>query len=120
MCSEMLAYVCVLDVSWQWSVRSLVGEQQSGKEQFLTAVRMKTSSYVTASLYTSGIVIHESCGTRQSVVGLSVSVADGSFTSQLLVNASEELSGKIIESANESGEIIGSKEINTSSGKQTH
>ena len=67
------------------------------------------------SEFTSGIVIQESCGTRQPIVGHSVSVANGYFTSQLLVNASEELSGKIIECANDSGQIVGSKTIDTPS-----
>ena len=63
--------------------------------------------------FTSGIVIQESCGTRGSVVGRSVSVAGGSYTSQLLVNITEELNGKTIECANESGHIFGSKQIYT-------
>ena len=69
------------------------------------------------SEFTSGIEFHESCGMRQPIVGRSVSVAGGSYISQLLVNVSEDLSGKIIECANESGHIIGSKQIDTPSGK---
>ena len=37
--------------------------------------------------------------------------------SQLLVNISEDLSGKTIECANGSGQIVGSKQIDTPSGK---
>ena len=65
---------------------------------------------------TSGIVMHTSCGTKGPVVGRSVSVAGGSFTSQLLVNINEYLIGKTIECANESGQIIGSEHINKPSG----
>ena len=36
--------------------------------------------------FTSGIVFHESCGTRQPIVGRSVSLAGGSYISQLLIN----------------------------------
>ena len=67
--------------------------------------------------FTSGTIIQESCGARGLVVGRSVSVADGSFTSQLLVNISEDLFGRTIECANKSGQIIGSKQINAPSGK---
>ena len=63
--------------------------------------------------FISGIIIQESCGTRGPVIGRSISVADGSFTSQLLVNISEDLFDKTIECANESGQIIGSKQIDT-------
>ena len=72
------------------------------------------------SEFTSGIVIQELCGARGPayVVGRSVSVEDGSFTSQLLVNISEDLLDKTIECANRSGQIIGSKQIiDTPSGK---
>ena len=70
------------------------------------------------SQFTSGIEIQEFCGARQwPVVGRSVSIADGSFTSQLLVNISEGLFGRTIECANKSGQIIGSKQIGTPSGK---
>ena len=62
--------------------------------------------------FTSGTVIHESCGTRQPIVGRSVSVANGSFISQLLVTYSDDLIGKTIECANESGQNVGSKQIN--------
>ena len=67
------------------------------------------------SQFTSGIVIQESCGARGPVVVRSVSVANGSFTSQLLVNISEDLFGTI-ECANESGQTIGSKQIGIPSG----
>ena len=67
---------------------------------------------------TSGIVMHVSCGTKGSVVGRSVSVAGGSFTSQLLVNITDNMIGKTIECANESGQIIGSEHINKPSGTQ--
>ena len=66
---------------------------------------------------TSGIVMHVSCGTKGPVVGRSVSVAGGSFTSQLLVNFTDNLIGKTIECANESGQIVGSKQIDIPSGK---
>ena len=65
--------------------------------------------------FTSGIVFHQPCGTRQPIVGHSVSVADGSFISQLLVNISEELTDKTIECASDSGQIVGSKQIDTPS-----
>ena len=65
--------------------------------------------------FISGIEIQESCEARGPVVVRSVSVAGGSFTSQLLVNISEDLLGRTIECANESGQIIGSKQIDTSS-----
>jgi hypothetical protein len=67
--------------------------------------------------FISGIEIQESCGARGPVVGRSASVAGGSFTSQLLVNITEDLFGRTIECANESGQIVGSKQIDTSSGK---
>ena len=63
--------------------------------------------------FTSGTVIQESCEMRGPVVGRSLSVAGGSYTSQLLVNITEELSGKTIECANENGTIVGSKQIDT-------
>ena len=63
------------------------------------------------SEFTSGIVINGSCGTRQPIIGRSISVANRSFISQLLVNVSEDLMGKTIECANESGHIFGSKQI---------
>ena len=63
------------------------------------------------SQFTSGIVIHESCGTRQPIVGRSVSVANGSFISQLLITFSEDLVNKTIECASDSGQIVGSKQI---------
>ena len=69
------------------------------------------------SQFTSGIAFRESCGTRQPIVGRSVSIADRSFISQLLVNISEDLIGKTIECANESGQIVGRKQIDTPSGK---
>ena len=68
------------------------------------------------SQFTSGIEIHALCGARGPVVGRSVSIANGSFTSQLLVNISEDLLGRTIECANESGQIIGSKQISSISG----
>ena len=67
------------------------------------------------SVFTSGKVIQESCGTRGPVVGHSVSVVNGSYTSRLLVNISEDLNGKTIECTNESGQIVGSKQIDTPS-----
>ena len=70
------------------------------------------------SQFTSGIVIQESCGARGPVVVRSISVANGSFTSQLLVNISEDQLGRTIECANESGQIIGSKQIDIPSGKK--
>ena len=72
------------------------------------------------SQFTSGTVINRSCGTRQPIVGRSVSVANRSFVSQLLVNVSEDLVGKTIECANESGHIFGSKQIDTLSGKYAY
>jgi hypothetical protein len=63
-----------------------------------------------------GTVVHESCGAMQPIVGRSVSVAHGSFTSQLLVNISEDLFNRTIECANNSGQIIGSKQIDAPSG----
>ena len=69
------------------------------------------------SQFTSGIEIQELCGARGPIVGRSVSVADGSFTSQLLVNISEGLFGRTIECANKSGQIIGSKQIGIPPGK---
>ena len=69
------------------------------------------------SQFTSGRVISESCGTREPIVGCSVSAAGGSFTSQLTVTFSEDLCGKTVECANESGQIVGSKQIDISSGK---
>jgi hypothetical protein len=67
------------------------------------------------SQFMSGTVVHESCGTMQPIVGRSVSVVHGSFTSQLLVNISENSTGKTIECANNSGQIIGSKQIDSPS-----
>ena len=61
--------------------------------------------------FISGIEIQESCGAREPVVVRSVSVANGSFTSQLLVNISEDLLGRTIKCANDSGQIMGSKQI---------
>ena len=69
------------------------------------------------SLFNTGIVLNESCGTMQPIVGRSVSIADGSYTSQLLVNISEDLFGRTIECANNSGYIVGRKQIGTPSGK---
>ena len=69
------------------------------------------------SQFSSGIEVHESCGTMQPIVGRSVAVADGSFTSQLIVNISENSIDKAIECANNSGQIFGSKQINIPSGK---
>ena len=70
--------------------------------------------------FTSGRVAQESCGMRGPVVGRSVSVANESYTSQLLVNISEELNGKTIKCANERGQIVGSKQIDIPSGKITY
>jgi hypothetical protein len=61
--------------------------------------------------FVSGIEIQESCGARGPVVARSALAANGSFTSQLLVNISEDLLGRTIECANESGQIVGSKQI---------
>ena len=61
--------------------------------------------------FISGIMFQESCGAREPVVVRSVSVANGSFTSQLLVNISEDLLGRTIKCANDSGQIMGSKQI---------
>ena len=69
------------------------------------------------SEFTSGIVIQELCGTRVPIVGRSGLVAGDSYTSQLLVNISEDLLGRTIECANRSGQIIGSKQIGRPSGK---
>ena len=65
------------------------------------------------SQFITGTVLNQSCGTMQPIVGRSVSVAGGSFTSQLLVNISEDLFGRTIECANNSGYIVGSKQIGT-------
>jgi hypothetical protein len=65
------------------------------------------------SLFTLGIVIQESCGARGPIVVRSALFAGGSFTSQLLVNTSEDLFGRTIECANISGQIIGSKQIDS-------
>ena len=71
--------------------------------------------------FTLGIVVQESCGMRGLVVVRSLSVASRSYTSQLLVNITEELNGKTIECANESGAIVGSKQVNyTPSGTCRH
>lgn len=69
------------------------------------------------SAFISGIVLQESCGMRGAVTGRSVSVAGGSYTSQLLVNITEDLNGMTIECANGSGQIVGSKQIYIASGK---
>ena len=70
------------------------------------------------SQFTSGSpLLSESCGTRGLIVGRGVSVANESFTSQLTVTLSEDLSGKTIECANESGQTVGSKQIDIPSGK---
>ena len=63
--------------------------------------------------FISGIMFQESCGAREPVVVRSVAVTNRSFTSQLLVNISEDLFGRTIECANKSGQIIGSKQIGT-------
>jgi hypothetical protein len=65
------------------------------------------------SQFISGIEIQESCRARGPVVARSASVAGGSFTSQLLVNITEDLFGRTIECGNESGQIIGSKQIDS-------
>ena len=72
------------------------------------------------SQFISGIVIQESCGTRGPVVGRSISVTGGSYISQFLVNISEDLNGKTIDCANGSGQIVGSKQIDTPSGKYSY
>ena len=59
--------------------------------------------------------MQESCGAREPVVVRSISIVNGSFTSQLLVNISEDLFGTI-ECANDSAQIIGSKQIGIPSG----
>ena len=64
--------------------------------------------------FISGLEMQESCGAREPVVVRSISIVNGSFTSQLLVNISEDLFGTI-ECANDSAQIIGSKQINISS-----
>ena len=64
------------------------------------------------SEFTSGIVLQQSCRTRQPIVGRSISVANESFISQLLVIFNDDLIGKTIECANESGQVVGSKQIN--------
>ena len=66
---------------------------------------------------TSGIFLNASCGTMQPIVVRSVSVAGGSFTSQLLVPVYDNaiINGTIIECANQSGYIVGSHKIDTSS-----
>ena len=70
------------------------------------------------SQFTSGSpLLSESCGTRGLIVGRGVSVANESFTSQLTVAFSENLINKTIECANESGQTIGSKKIDTLSGR---
>ena len=61
--------------------------------------------------FISGLEMQESCGARGPVVVRSISIANGSFTSQLLVNISEDLLGRTIECVNQSGQIIGSKQI---------
>jgi hypothetical protein len=68
------------------------------------------------SEFASGIEIQVLCGIMQPVVGRSASIAHGSYTSQLLVNINENLTGKAIECANASGQIVGSKQIGTPSG----
>jgi hypothetical protein len=67
------------------------------------------------SQFMLGTVVHDSCGAMPPIVGRSVSVAHGSFTSQLLINISENSTGKTIECANNSGQITGSKQINSPS-----
>ena len=69
------------------------------------------------SQFNTGTVLNRSCRTMPPIVGRSVSVADGSYTSQLLVNISEDLFGRTIECANSSGYIVGRKQIGTPSGK---
>jgi hypothetical protein len=70
--------------------------------------------------FVSGIEIQESCGARGPVVARSALAANGSFTSQLLVNISEDLLGRTIECANESGQIVGSKQIGIPPGKKLY
>ena len=69
------------------------------------------------SQFSSGIEVHESCGTMQPIVGRSITVADGSFTSQLIVILCDStiINGTIIECANNSGYIFDSYKIDTSS-----
>ena len=67
--------------------------------------------------FNTGTVFNQSCGTMPPIVGRSISAADGSFTSQLIVTlCNNSIIGTIIECANQSGyNIIGSHKIDTSS-----
>ena len=63
------------------------------------------------SEFTSGREIIENCGGNQSIIGRTNSTENGSFISYLSVIISEELIDKTIECANQSGHIVGRKEI---------
>ena len=69
------------------------------------------------SQFNTGIVLNQSCGTMPPIVGHSISAADRSFTSQLIVTrCNNSINGTIIECANQNGyNIIGSHKIDTSS-----
>ena len=67
--------------------------------------------------FNTGTVFNQSCGTMPPIVGRSISAADGSFISQLIVTLCNNtiINGTIIECANQSEYIIGSHKIDTSS-----
>ena len=68
------------------------------------------------SEFTSGREIIETCGGNQSIIGRANSTENGSFISYISVIISDELIGKTIECANESGHIVGRKEIDSITG----
>ena len=68
------------------------------------------------SQFTTGTSLSRSCGTMLLIVGRSISAADRSFTSQLIITlCNNTINDTVIECANQNGCIIGSHKIDTSS-----
>jgi hypothetical protein len=60
------------------------------------------------SLFGNGLTINKRCGTSGSIVGQAISVENGSYISQLIIFAYQELNGSIIECSTD-GEFLASR-----------
>ena len=63
------------------------------------------------SQFESGYNINQTCGASGPVVGHAVSVLNDSYTSQLTINVSQNLTGSTIECASDSGTQVGTIQI---------
>ena len=68
------------------------------------------------SQFRSGLVVNTTCGTSMPIVGRAISLINDSYTSQLVINVSQNSNNKTIECADERGTIIGRSQVALTTG----